>query len=150
MVVGADRIAANGDVANKIGTYPLAVLAARHEHPLLRGGAALDARSGHPGRRRASRSRSATRPRLGAGIAGRQPAFDVTPAELVDGIFTEAGVLEAALRRGDRRVSPRAEIVAAAREMLRLGLVAGTSGNVSAREGERRAHHAQRPALRRT
>ena len=64
------------------------------------------------------------------------PAFDITPAELVTAIFTEAGALSSA-RTGSRSgVSLRAEIVAAAQEMLRLGLVAGTSGNVSAREGE--------------
>ena len=52
VVVGADRIAANGDVANKIGTYPLAVLAARHEIPFYVAAPALDARSGHPRWRR--------------------------------------------------------------------------------------------------
>ena len=45
-------------------------------------------------------------------------------------------------------MSLRAEIIAAAREMLRLGLVAGTSGNVSGRDGERIADHAERPPLR--
>ena len=49
IVVGADRIAANGDVANKVGTYPLAVVAERHGAAVLRGGAGLDDRSPHPG-----------------------------------------------------------------------------------------------------
>ncbi len=52
VVVGADRIAANGDVANKIGTYGVAVLAREHAHPVLRRRAALDDRSGHAGRQR--------------------------------------------------------------------------------------------------
>ena len=60
VVVGADRIAANGDTANKIGTYTVAVLAHEHKHPVLRRGAALDDRSRHAGRRPAFRSRSAT------------------------------------------------------------------------------------------
>ena len=61
VVVGADRIAANGDTANKIGTYSVAVLAREHDDSVLRRRAAVDDRSRHAGRRRTSRSRSATR-----------------------------------------------------------------------------------------
>ena len=68
VVVGADRIAANGDVANKVGTYPLAVLAAAPRRAVLRGGAAVDDRSGHARRRARYRSRSATR----RGAGGRR------------------------------------------------------------------------------
>ena len=102
VVVGADRIAANGDVANKIGTYGLAVLASHHRHPLLRGGALEHGgprdrhRRRHPHRgaplRRgdADRRRSAS-PR--SGVQARYPAFDVTPAALVTAIVTERGLV---------------------------------------------------------
>ena len=52
VVVGADRVAANGDVANKIGTYPLALAAARAGVPFVVVGAGVDRRRGHAGRRR--------------------------------------------------------------------------------------------------
>ena len=67
IVVGADRIAANGDVANKIGTYPLAVLAARHGVPFYVAAPLSTHRPGHARRAPRSRSRSATRPRSAAG-----------------------------------------------------------------------------------
>ena len=92
VLTGADRIAANGDAANKIGTYPLAVLAAHHEHSLLRRRADLD---GRPRGRRAaptSRSRSATRREVTERFPARNPAFDVTPAALIAAIVTEEGV----------------------------------------------------------
>ena len=63
VVVGADRIAANGDTANKIGTYSVAVLAQRARHPVLRRGAALDHRSRDTPTAPRSRSRSAARAR---------------------------------------------------------------------------------------
>ncbi len=105
VVVGADRIAANGDVANKIGTYPLAVLAARHEVPFY---VAAPLSTIDP----------ATESGLGIPIEERDPAevtvdgqaynpaFDVTPAELVTAIFTEAGVLESPYQQSIRRVAP--------------------------------------------
>ncbi len=102
-VVGADRIAANGDVANKIGTYQVAVLAKRHKIPFY-----------------VAAPLSTIDPKIATGdeipieerdpeevthIRGQQitpdfvkvlnPAFDVTPAELVTGIITDRGVLEA-------------------------------------------------------
>jgi len=93
IVVGADRIAANGDVANKIGTYPLAVLAARHGVPFYVAaplstidpdtpdGGAIPIEERDPGE-------------VVGWTDAFNPAFDVTPAELVTAIFTEAGVLE--------------------------------------------------------
>jgi len=103
VLVGADRIAANGDTANKVGTYPLAVLAARHGVPFhvvaptstldgecpdgsripveMRGAGEV---TGFGGRRIAP-----------AGAAAINPSFDVTPAELITTIVTEAGVLRA-------------------------------------------------------
>jgi methylthioribose-1-phosphate isomerase len=101
VVVGADRIAANGDAANKIGTYTLAVLANAHDVPFYiaaplstvdiatPNGAAI------PIEERSARevteiagSRIAPE-----GIAVRHPAFDVTPARLITAIITDRGVL---------------------------------------------------------
>jgi len=91
VVTGADRIAANGDTANKIGTYSLAVLAHHHGLPLYVVAPTStidpDAASGDdiPIEERASGE-------LTGRFAARNPAFDVTPAELVAAIVTEAGV----------------------------------------------------------
>ncbi len=106
VIVGADRVAANGDVANKIGTYALAVLAQRHRLPFyvaaplssfdagVADGAAIPIEerggeevTGYRGMRWAP-----------PGVAVRNPAFDVTPAELVTGIVCEAGVARAPYR----------------------------------------------------
>ena len=101
VIVGADRIAANGDVANKIGTYTLAVLARENGLPVLRGRAGLHHRPRHAVRRRASRSRSAPpeevthhggRRLAPEGVAVRNPAFDVTPHRYVTAIVCERGV----------------------------------------------------------
>lgn len=100
VIVGADRVAANGDVANKIGTYPLAVLARRHGIPFYVAcpistidvetatGAdipieerAADELLGYRGNRWAPQ-----------GVTVRNPVFDVTPAELVSALVTEKGV----------------------------------------------------------
>ena len=89
--VGADRIAANGDVANKIGTYPLAVLAQRHEVPFYvvaptstidldtPSGAEIPIEERDPGE-------------VSSRFPARNAAFDVTPAELITAIVTELGV----------------------------------------------------------
>jgi methylthioribose-1-phosphate isomerase len=93
IVVGADRIAANGDVANKVGTYPLAVLAARHGVPFY-----VAAPVSTIDRRTATGAEIPIEERDPAEVTTEgdafNPAFDVTPAELVTAIFTEAGVLE--------------------------------------------------------
>jgi len=120
VLVGADRIAANGDTANKVGTYPLAVLAARHGVPFYvcvpmssvdlgsADGAAV------PIEQRAAEEVTEIR---GMRIAPEgtivwNPAFDVTPAELISAIVTEEGVLrapfgpalaDAIVRRTERR-----------------------------------------------
>ena len=95
VVVGADRIAANGDVANKIGTYPLAVLAARHEIPFYVAAplSTLDP-STPDGAAIPIEQRDPAEVAFTEGQPAANPAFDVTPAELVTAIFTEAGVLE--------------------------------------------------------
>lgn len=101
VIVGADRVAANGDVANKIGTYPVAVLARRHglpfyvacplstidvsvatgiDIPIEERGA--DEVTGYRGIRWAPE-----------GVAVMNPVFDVTPAELVTALITEKGVV---------------------------------------------------------
>jgi methylthioribose-1-phosphate isomerase len=103
VIVGADRIAANGDVANKVGTYPLAVLAARHgipfyvAAPISSVDLATATGSDIPIEMRSADEVLSIR---GVRIAPpdtdvRNPAFDVTPAELVSGIVTDEGVLRA-------------------------------------------------------
>ena len=106
VIVGADRIAANGDTANKIGTYTLAVLAQRHGLPFyvaaplstfdpsIADGSMIpieerpaDEVTGYRGLRWAPQ-----------GIAVRNPAFDVTPAELITAIICEKGVVQAPSR----------------------------------------------------
>ncbi len=101
VVVGADRIGRNGDTANKIGTYPLAVLAGRHRVPFYVAAPTttidpeLEAGDGFPIEERAEEEvlgllgvRTAP-----AGIRAWNPAFDVTPNELITAIVTERGVV---------------------------------------------------------
>jgi methylthioribose-1-phosphate isomerase len=93
VVVGADRIAANGDVANKVGTYPLAVLAARHGVPFY---VAAPVSTIDPGTPTGAEIPIEERDPAEVTEEGDafNPAFDVTPAELVTALFTEAGTLE--------------------------------------------------------
>jgi methylthioribose-1-phosphate isomerase len=91
VVTGADRIAANGDTANKIGTYSLAVLAAHHDVPLyvVAPSSTVDpATATGAGIPIEERAAAEVTPRF----AARNPAFDVTPAGLIAAIVTEAGV----------------------------------------------------------
>jgi methylthioribose-1-phosphate isomerase len=91
VVTGADRIAANGDTANKIGTYSLAVLAAHHDVPLyvVAPSSTVDPATptgeGIPIEERAPDE-------VNTRFAARNPAFDVTPAGLIAAIVTEAGI----------------------------------------------------------
>jgi methylthioribose-1-phosphate isomerase len=91
VLTGADRIAANGDAANKIGTYPLAVVAARHGVPFY-----VVAPSSTVDLAAASGADIPIEERDPAEVSrrfpARNPAFDVTPAELVTAIVTEEGV----------------------------------------------------------
>ncbi len=101
VVVGSDRIAANADVANKIGTYTVAVLANRHEVPFtvaapwstvdLRTPSGDDIPIEERSRDEVARVGSTTI--VADGISCRHPAFDITPAGLVDAIYTERGVV---------------------------------------------------------
>ena len=91
VVTGADRIAANGDSANKIGTYSLAVLAAHHGipfyvvaptstiDPAARDGAAIPIEERDPGE-------------VSGRFPAQNPAFDVTPASLITAVVTEDGI----------------------------------------------------------
>ena len=104
VVVGADRIAANGDVANKVGTYPLAVLAERHGLPFYVAAPVSTIDPNTP-----SGSLIPIEERDPAEVSGDgdgfNPAFDVTPAALVTAIFTEAGVLEPPYEESIARVT---------------------------------------------
>jgi methylthioribose-1-phosphate isomerase len=101
VVVGADRIAANGDVANKIGTYPLAVLAREHGVPFVVAAPTstidLDTPTGSaiPVEERPPDEVAVVAGERIAptGVAAANRAFDVTPARLVTAIVTERGVL---------------------------------------------------------
>jgi len=120
VIVGSDRIAINGDVANKIGTYTVAVLARRHGIPFYVAaptstvdaacpdGAAIPIEERDPdevvevlGRRTAPE-----------GADARHPAFDVTPAELVTAIVTEQGIHRAPYREALLRELGREDEIA--------------------------------------
>jgi len=100
IVVGADRIARNGDTANKIGTYSVAVLAKEHGIPFyvaapmstvdagLATGDEIPIEERNPREVREAGGRCVTLPH----IAVRNPAFDVTPAKFITGIITENGI----------------------------------------------------------
>ncbi|MGH3017427.1 MAG: S-methyl-5-thioribose-1-phosphate isomerase [Gaiellaceae bacterium] len=88
---GADRIAANGDTANKIGTYGLAVLARHHDVPFVVIAPTSTVDSGaESGDAIPIEERSAAE--VSARFPAFNPAFDITPAELIDAIVTEEGV----------------------------------------------------------
>jgi methylthioribose-1-phosphate isomerase len=116
VIVGTDRTAANGDVANKIGTYPLAVLAQRHRVPFYVAAplSSIDMAclSGTeiPIELRDAReiSEFAGRAITPKGVKIFNPAFDVTPAELVTAIITERGVARKPYRRSLRALKKQA------------------------------------------
>ncbi|MFB6440850.1 S-methyl-5-thioribose-1-phosphate isomerase [Streptomyces sp. NPDC056411] len=143
VLVGADRIAANGDVANKIGTYGLAVAAARSavpflviapestRDPALATGAGITIEE----RGAVEVTEFAGGPLAPAGTAAFNPAFDLTPADLITAIVSESRV--------DRpRGAPAApvdehqlgaDIAAMARSLYERAWMPGTSGNISVR-----------------
>ncbi len=102
VVVGADRIAANGDVANKIGTYSVAVLAQKHNIPFyvaapastfdlsLTSGADIPIEQRNPDEIR----KIANHYTANTDADVWNPAFDITPAELITAIITNRGVIE--------------------------------------------------------
>jgi methylthioribose-1-phosphate isomerase len=101
VIVGADRVVANGDIANKIGTYSLAVLARAHEIPFyvaapsstvdfaLPNGDAIPIEQRDPSEVTALAGQQIAP----AGVSAAHPAFDVTPHELITAIITEHGVI---------------------------------------------------------
>jgi len=101
VIVGADRIAANGDTANKIGTYSLAIVAKAHNVPFfvaaplstvdfeLHNGSEIPIEERHPSEIYQVGETVICPP----GVEFYNPAFDVTPAELITGIITEKGVV---------------------------------------------------------
>jgi methylthioribose-1-phosphate isomerase len=107
VVVGADRIAANGDVANKIGTYGVAVAARHHQIPFYVAAPAstidLATAAGDDivieARDPAEVTELAGRRTAPAGVNAFNPAFDVTPARLVTAIITECGIARPPYRR---------------------------------------------------
>jgi len=100
VVVGADRIAANGDTANKIGTYMVAVLAGQHDIPFYVAAPVstvdLSLQTGEqiPIEERDAREVTHIREQRLApeGVSVQNPAFDVTPHELIAAIITDRGV----------------------------------------------------------
>jgi methylthioribose-1-phosphate isomerase len=119
VIVGADRVAANGDVANKIGTYTVAVVAARHKIPFYVAAPIStidrDCKNGDaiPIEERNVRevTHSGERQLAPSGIKVMNPAFDVTPHDLIAGIITERGIARAPYTRSLPRLwaEPRAE-----------------------------------------
>ena len=102
MFTGADRIAANGDTANKIGTYGLAVQARHHGVPFYVVAPSSTVDLATPsGDEIPIEERDPAE--VTARFAARNPAFDVTPAELIDAIVTEHGVHTAPVSRVARR-----------------------------------------------
>ncbi len=112
IIVGADRIAVNGDVANKIGTYALAVLARHHGvrlmvvAPTSTFDPATDTGANIPIEQRdGAELRPSARSVMVPAQAGiLNPVFDITPAELVDVMVTEKGVLRAPYEGGIQRL----------------------------------------------
>ena len=96
VVTGLDRVAANGDVVNKVGTYPLALAARAADIPFVAAGPSSSVDHATPtGRDIEIEERDAAEVRGAWSMPGtpiRNPAFDVTPAELVWALVTEAGV----------------------------------------------------------
>jgi methylthioribose-1-phosphate isomerase len=112
VITGADRIAANGDTANKIGTYGVALLARAHGIPFyvaapsttfdLRtpSGEAIPIEQRHP----QEITHGFGQPIAPEGVAVYNPAFDVTPAALIKGLITERGIIQPVTRANIERV----------------------------------------------
>ncbi|MEV6429374.1 S-methyl-5-thioribose-1-phosphate isomerase [Nocardia sp. NPDC051463] len=140
VLVGADRVTVNGDVANKIGTYALALAARHHGIPFI---VVAPESTRDPNmatgddivveqRAAAEVTGFAGVPTAPEGTAVFNPAFDVTPADLVTAVVTELGVVHSATTRTS---DPGTAIAAIARELYERGWMPGTAGNTSARTG---------------
>jgi len=119
VVVGADRVAANGDVANKIGTYAVAVLAKEHAIPFYVAApwssVDMECPDGEhiPIEQRSAREVT----HIGAtriapeGVKVENPAFDVTPARYITAIITERGIARAPYAESLQRLAETAVTV---------------------------------------
>ncbi|WP_330228932.1 S-methyl-5-thioribose-1-phosphate isomerase [Nocardia sp. NBC_00508] len=154
VLVGADRVTANGDVANKIGTYGLALAARHHGIPFV---VVAPESTRDPdmatGREIVVEERAAHEVIGFGGVATApaqtevfNPAFDVTPGELVTAVVTEDGVVHRSDAEHGTAIAdtPRelrsdpphgAAIADIARELYRRGWMPGTAGNISVRTG---------------
>lgn len=118
VIVGADRIAGNGDTANKIGTYPLAVLAREHDIPFY---VAAPMSTTDPSiatgedipieeRSEDEVTKIAGRRMVTGGVEALNPAFDITPARFVSAIITERGVARTPYAESLRALARTAEV----------------------------------------
>ncbi|MFD4443499.1 S-methyl-5-thioribose-1-phosphate isomerase [Nocardia sp. NPDC058519] len=138
VLVGADRITANGDVANKIGTFTLALAARHHGIPFI-----VVAPESTRDTAMATGAQIVVEQRAAAEVTGFggvatapadtavfNPAFDVTPTDLVTAVVTENGVV---YRNSDSFDARGQEIAATARQLYERGWMPGTAGNISVR-----------------
>jgi methylthioribose-1-phosphate isomerase len=141
VIVGADRITADGSAANKIGTYALALAAHRHGIPFIvvAPESTRDLATA-TGREVVVEERAAGEITHVGGVATApehtavfNPAFDVTPAELITAIVTENGVIESTY---DANILVGQQIADIARSLYARGWMPGTAGNISVRNGE--------------
>ncbi|WP_328405222.1 S-methyl-5-thioribose-1-phosphate isomerase [Nocardia sp. NBC_00403] len=143
VLVGADRVTLNGDVANKIGTYALALAARHHGIPFI-----VVAPESTRDPNMATGRDIVVEQRAPAEVTGFggvstaptgtevfNPAFDVTPADLVTAVVTELGVVHRAGSAVPEH-HPGREIADIARELYHRGWMPGTAGNISVRTAE--------------
>ena len=138
VMVGADRIAADGSVANKIGTYALAVAAHRHGIPFIvvAPESTRDIATATGGEIVVEQRAAAEITHIG-GVATApdgtdvfNPAFDVTPPDLVTAVVTENGPI------GEANTAVGQQIADIARSLYARGWMPGTAGNISVRTGQ--------------
>jgi methylthioribose-1-phosphate isomerase len=138
VMVGADRITADGSVANKIGTYALAVAAHRHGIPFIVVAPESTRDSATAtGREIVVEQRAATEITHVGGVATApdhtdafNPAFDVTPPELITAVVTENGPI------GEPNTAAGQQIADIAQSLYARGWMPGTAGNISVRWGQ--------------
>lgn len=144
VVVGADRIAANGDVANKIGTYSLAVAARHHGIPFVvvapestRDTTVATGQDIPIEERDAVEITHVSDFQVApAGSPAFNPAFDVTPADLITSVVTELGPGAQVPKPLGQTGDAESELVVMAAALYRRGWLPGTSGNLSVRRGD--------------
>jgi len=138
VMVGADRIAADGSVANKIGTYALAVAAHRHDIPfIVVAPESTRDMATATGAEIVVEERAAAEITHVGGVATApdrtavfNPAFDVTPPELITAVVTENGPV------GETNTAVGQQITDIARSLYARGWMPGTAGNISVRTGQ--------------